>query len=83
MQDLKELLKEVYEFVDNNQIQCFHSCGYDYHPKVTLAQLVDPKFKGQPNVIIHLNTSSPNYLKEKKLVQDRFPHYFYAHSSYY
>jgi hypothetical protein len=80
---MEELIKEVYEFVQQNNIKCFYSCGYDYHPSTKLIDLVNPSFKGQPNVVIHLNTSSPEYLKEKKIVQHRFPLYYYIHGSYH
>lgn len=80
--ELKEKIKEIYDFVEMKTIHCFYCCGYDYHPNVKLEDLIDPNKKLYPNICIHLNTSSPNYLGEKKIIQDRFPHYFFIHSNY-
>jgi hypothetical protein len=81
-EELKHKFKEIYDFVEVNQIQSFYCCGYDYHPRTTLEDMIDPKFSQQPNIIIHLNTSCPNYLEEKKLIQERFPRYYFIHSYY-
>jgi hypothetical protein len=79
---LTEKLKEIYDFVDQNQIKCFYCAGYDYKPTITLIEMIDPDFDQQPNMIIHLNTNSLNYLQEMKLIKKRFPYYYFVHSSY-
>jgi hypothetical protein len=79
---LKNKLKEIYDFVEQNQIQSFYCAGYDYHPKTTLMDLTNPNSNIQPNMILHLNTSSPNYLQEKTILQKRFPNYYFVYSNY-
>jgi hypothetical protein len=79
---LAEKLKEIYDFVDQNQIKCFYCAGYDYNPTTTLLEMIDPDFDQQPNMIIHLNTNSLNYLQEMKLIKKRFPDYYFVHSDY-
>jgi hypothetical protein len=79
---LKIKLKEIYDFVEQNQIKCFYCAGYDYDPKTTLEDLIDMDFDESPNMIIHLNTHSQNYLQEMKVIKKRFPNYYFVHSDY-
>jgi hypothetical protein len=75
-QEFKRNLKEIYEFVDYHKIRSFYIAGYDYHPSISLVDLLDQKKDIHPNFCIRLDTKVPSWSIDKKILEMRFPNYF-------
>jgi hypothetical protein len=74
--DFKHRIKEIYDFIENHNIQSFYCAGYDYHPKVKLTDLLDPKKEIDPNFCIRLNNQINSWKQDRNLLEQRFPDYF-------
>jgi hypothetical protein len=63
-------MKEIYDFVEMEKIQSFHSVAYGFLPHITLDQLRTEKI--DPVLHILLNTAKKSYLLDKNKLSQRF-----------
>jgi hypothetical protein len=68
-----QLIKDIYQFMKENDIKSFHAVGYGISPSVSLIEIQSRKKEIKPEHQIILNTAFSSYTKEKLVIQKRFP----------
>lgn len=73
MEQFKQLIFEIYEFVKMENINSFRCVAFGICDDATLVEMQDRKTKVEPELNILLDYSKQSYRQDKYKLRQRFP----------
>lgn len=68
----KQLIKEIYDFANQQNLKSFHAVGYGLSPCVSLVEIQDKRQEIKPKHLIILNTKEKSFEKDRNIIYKRF-----------